>query len=55
MFTLFAQDEEELDSLTQSLESKANDFLCQAKKLNAQQLAVFNSTLPLANLAIQID
>lgn len=55
MVTIYAQTLEQLDELSMSLQSKANDFLCQMKVLRSLQLPSFYSTLPLGNLFIDID
>lgn len=52
---LFAKDLDELNTRTNQLCTKASDFMCQAKKLIAQQMPGFNSAIPLASLGIGID
>lgn len=53
--TLFAESMEDLNFKSDQLMSKATDFLCQIRKLTGQQMAGFNSCLPLAHLFIGID
>ena len=55
LITIFAGSEKELDSLTESLMSKTADFLCHARRLDAQQVAGFNTSLPLATLHTKTD
>lgn len=55
VMTLFADSLEELNRYTDLLMSKATDFLCQIKKLTGQQMAGFNSCLPLGSFTLGID
>ncbi len=55
MVTIFEKDPEELQFKTNQLITKANDYLCQIRKLTGQQMAGLNSSLPLGHLYIDID
>lgn len=55
VMTIFADTLEDLNQKTELLQSKATDFMCQAKRLTGNQMAGFNSSLPLGTLYLDID
>ena len=55
VMTVFAEDMEQLDKNTEILMSTAERFVCQAKKLSAQQELGLNSCLPIGKNFLSIE
>lgn len=55
VMTVFANSLEELQQMTNRMKTKADDYVCQARALDGQQMKAFSTALPLGRMDIGID